>query len=458
MMSKMHADEFHIDQPLVQKLIAQQFPEWTSLELKPVSTAGTDHALYRLGKEMVIRLPKIGWAVENVDKEYFWLPKIAPFLPISIPLPIAKGQPTNEYPYPWSIYNWLEGNNPKVGALLYPIALANELGAFIRTVRSIDLPNGPQSNRGGPLIEKDFETRQALVKLEGIIDVPLVTQIWEKALKAPQWSELPVWIHGDLSPGNLLQVNGHLSAVIDFGILGIGDPACDLIIAWNLLPSYTRAIFRSALQVDDAMWVRGKGWALSNALIALPYYKDTNLILADNARHVISEVVADTKRGGVLFYFSPAQENQKQLIHGWLAQKYIREWIHGAGLNSTLNGLENFFQGTSNTTYWIGYDYNVPFAFLITSFDSADTITLDLFICDPDYLGKGLAVHMIRDFLLSQFPNVKKVLIDPEATHTKAIHVYEKVGFKIIGEFIASWHPVPHYQMSLEMKHLLNAH
>ena len=287
-MSKMHADEFHIDQHLVQKLIGEQFPEWMGLELKPVLSAGTDHALYMLGNEMVVRLPKIGWAVENVDKEYLWLPKIAPFLPISIPIPLAKGQPTNEYPYPWSIYRWLEGNNPKVGALQNPIALTQELAAFIRAMHSINLPNGPTSNRGVPLIEKDLETRKAPAKLEGMIDVPLVTQIWENALRAPQWSNPPVWIHGDLSPGNLLQVNGHLSAVIDFGILGIGDPACDLIIAWNLLPSYTRAIFRAALQVEEDMWAKGRGWALTNALIALPYYKDTNPTLADDMKDLLN--------------------------------------------------------------------------------------------------------------------------------------------------------------------------
>ena len=454
----MHADEFHIDLRLVQKLVGQQFPEWAHLDTKPLLSSGTDHALYRFGNGMVIRLPKIGWAVHNVDKEYLWLPKIAPFLPVSIPIPIAKGRPTNDYPYPWSIYRWLEGSNPKVSAIENPIALTHELAAFIRAMHSMNLPSGPRSNRGVPLVEKDLGTRQALLKLEGMIDVPLVTEIWENALKAPQWSKPPVWIHGDLSPGNLLQLNGHLSAVIDFGMLGIGDPACDLIIAWNFLPSYTRAIFRSALQIDDAMWARGRGWALSNALIALPYYKDTNPTLADNSLHVISEVIADTKRGGVLFDFSPATENHKHLIHEWLAQKYIREWIHGKGLDNTLKGLENFFCGASDTTYWIGYDYNIPFAFLITSFYSADTITLDLFICDPSYLGKGLATAMIRDFLLSQFPNVKTVLIDPEATNTRAIHVYEKVGFKIIGEFIASWHPVPHYQMSLEMKDLFNSH
>ncbi len=142
------------------------------------------------------------------------------------------------------------------------------------------------------------------------------------------------------------------------------------------------------------------------------------------------------------------------MIHQWLAQDYIAKWIHGAGLQNTLNGLEKFFQGKTTTTYWIGYDGEIPFAFLITSPEGDDATTLDLFICDPNYLGKGLAVPMIRTFLKTHFSHVKRVLIDPEATNTRAIHVYQKVGFKITGEFIASWHPVPHYQMELQMKDL----
>lgn len=153
--------------------------------------------------------------------------------------------------------------------------------------------------------------------------------------------------------------------------------------------------------------------------------------------------------------FKRAQSSQRTLIHSWLAQTHIKEWIHGVGLQNTLNGLENFFQGTSDTTYWIAYDKDTPFAFLITSPEGNDATTLDLFICDLNYLGKGFSAPMIREFLISQFLNVKKVLIDPEATNTRAIHVYQKVGFKIIGEFIASWHPVPHYQMELYMKDLL---
>jgi predicted GNAT family acetyltransferase len=154
--------------------------------------------------------------------------------------------------------------------------------------------------------------------------------------------------------------------------------------------------------------------------------------------------------------FSPAEESQISLIHGWLKQDHINEWMHGVGLQNTLNGLDKFFRGESNTTYWVGYHKGSPFAFLITSPEGSDATTLDLFICDLNYLGKGLAVPMIREFLTSRFPNVKKVLIDPEATNERAIHVYQKAGFKIIGEFIASWHPVPHYQMELYMEDLLN--
>lgn len=155
------------------------------------------------------------------------------------------------------------------------------------------------------------------------------------------------------------------------------------------------------------------------------------------------------------FIFKNVEAKNRSLVHEWLTQPHIAEWIHGVGLQNTLNGLENFFQGTSDTTYWIGYDKNIPFAFFITSPEGNDATTLDLFICDLNYLGKGIAVPMIQQFLTSQFPNVKRVLIDPEATNARAIHVYKKAGFKIIGEFIANWHPVPHYQMELYMKDLL---
>ena len=156
-----------------------------------------------------------------------------------------------------------------------------------------------------------------------------------------------------------------------------------------------------------------------------------------------------------MFRFAPAQNTQRSLIHQWIGQKHIQAWMHGVGLQNTLNGLEKFFQGIGSTTYWIGYDQDTPFALLVTSPEGKDATTLDVFICDTTYLGKGHSVPMIREFLLQHFSHAAKVLIDPEASNTRAIHVYQKVGFKIVGEFIAKWHPVPHYQMELYMKDLL---
>lgn len=155
------------------------------------------------------------------------------------------------------------------------------------------------------------------------------------------------------------------------------------------------------------------------------------------------------------FNFIPAQMSQKPLIHQWLDQPHIKKWIHGTGLQNSLTGLERFFQGKSKATYWIGYDKEIPFAFFITEPKGKDSITLDLFICHLNYLGKGIAASMIKAFLITQFPNIKRVFIDPEVANKRAIHVYQKVGFKITGEFIASWHPVPHYQMELDTKELL---
>ncbi len=293
-MAKMHADEFEIDIELVQRLLSQQFPHLANLPLKQVASIGTDNALYRLGKDMVVRLPRIDWAVGDVDKEYAWLPKIAPFLSVSIPVPLVKGVPTEYYPWSWSIYHWIEGTNPIVGHPFDPHILAQDLANFILALHNIDLAGGPISDRGVPLEKKQhIGVLKALKELKKMINVEAASKIWEKAIQVPVWDKPPVWVHGDLSPGNLLLQNGRLSGVIDFGNLGIGDPACDLIIAWNLLPSHVRDSFRKMIEVDDATWERGRGWALSIALIQLPYYKDTNPTLANNAQHVITEILKE---------------------------------------------------------------------------------------------------------------------------------------------------------------------
>jgi aminoglycoside phosphotransferase (APT) family kinase protein len=294
----MHADEVDNDETLVHSLIAAQFPQWASQPIVPVPSAGTDNALYRLGEDMVVRLPRIHWAVEQVEKEQRWLPRLAPHLPLAIPLPLAMGVPAEGYPWRWSIYEWLDGENASLERLNDPRQAAAELAQFIAALRAIDPECGPppgphNSFRGFPLRERDAEVRAAIESLQGAVEIEVVTAIWEAALRAPEHSGPPVWIHGDLQSGNLLAVNGNLSAVIDFGCLCVGDPACDLAVAWNLFTAETRDIFRSDLQVDDATWERGRGWALSIALIALPYYRDSNPTLACIAQRTIQEVLIE---------------------------------------------------------------------------------------------------------------------------------------------------------------------
>lgn len=295
---KMHADEVDIDVTLVRRLLAAQFPQWTNLPITPVHSAGTDNALYRLGKDMVVRLPRIENATEQVDKEQQWLPKLAPHLPLAIPVPLAKGTPGEGYPWQWSVYRWLTGENATIERISDPGQAARDLAHFVAALQRIDPTGGPppgvyNSFRGVPLSTRDAETRVAIASLESVLDTGAVTAAWDAALQAPAWHGPPVWIQGDLSPLNLLVQQGRLSAVIDFGCLGVGDPACDLQVAWNLLSVQTRDVFRAALGVDDATWARGRGWALSVALIALPYYQNTNPVLAGIARRAIAEVLAD---------------------------------------------------------------------------------------------------------------------------------------------------------------------
>jgi len=294
---KMHADEIDIDASLVRRLLAAQFPQWADLPIEPVASAGTDNAIYRLGEDMAVRLPRIHWATGQLDKEQLWLSKLGSLLPVAIPVPLGKGEPGEGYPWHWSVHAWLNGENPAVGRVTDPGSLARELAQFVAALHRIDPAGGPPADRGIPLEEREAPTRTAIDALHGMIDTAAATAAWDVALQAPAWPSLPVWIHGDLSPGNLLLVDGRLSAVIDFGCLGVGDPACDLIVAWNLLPAETRNVFRAALRVDDATWERGRGWALSVALIQLPYYQSTNAVLADGARHTIREVLADQSSG-----------------------------------------------------------------------------------------------------------------------------------------------------------------
>src|SRR6188472_9271 len=213
MIAKMHANELHTDAALVGRLLSAQFPHWAELPIERVPSSGTDNALYRLGDEMVVRLPRIDWAVDGVENAYEWLPRLAPLLPVAVPVPLAQGEPAEGYPWPWSVYPWLQGENPTVDRIADPQALANDLALFIEAMHRIDLAGGEPAGRGVPLVERDAQTRAAIAELRGLVDTDAVTDAWEAALRTPAWSGPPLWVHGDLAPGNLLLRGGRLAAV-----------------------------------------------------------------------------------------------------------------------------------------------------------------------------------------------------------------------------------------------------
>ena len=300
--AKMHADEADIDTALVGRLLKTQFPAWSTLPIRPVRSAGTDNAIYRLGADMAVRMPRIPGAVAQVAKEQRWLSALAPSLPLPIPLPLAMGEPGAGYPWEWSVYRWLPGDTPTPDNVDDRHRLATDLARFISALHGIDTGSQERagllaSYRGEPLSLRDDATRTAIAECVGMLDADRVTDAWDVALDVPVWVGPPVWVHGDIQPGNLLVERGRLSAVIDFGGLTIGDPAVDLIVAWNLLSAETRETFRHHMGVDDATWARGRGWALSIGLVALPYYVETNPVLAAVSRYQIGEVLADHARG-----------------------------------------------------------------------------------------------------------------------------------------------------------------
>ncbi|QPP11096.1 aminoglycoside phosphotransferase family protein [Streptomyces bathyalis] len=291
----MHPGMHPIDDDLVRRLLAGQFPRWAGLAVERWPSGGTVNAMYRLGDDMVVRLPLVQGGAGDVLLEREWLPRVAHQLPTRVPEVLGAGEPAQGYPWPWSVYLWLAGEHPEPGALSQPVPLAEDLAAFVAAMRSIVLPDAPQAHRGGPVASLDDETQAAIKELRGIpeedVDCDAAAAVWEEALRASGWEGPPVSLHGDLMPGNLLVEGGRLTAVIDFGCMGTGDPACDLFPAWNLLPRDAREVFRKALGVDDAAWIRGRGRTLSQALIALPYYRSTNPAMAHNARHVIRTVL-----------------------------------------------------------------------------------------------------------------------------------------------------------------------
>jgi aminoglycoside phosphotransferase (APT) family kinase protein len=292
--TKMHADEIETDVALVRRLLAGQFPQWADLPIDPVESYGTDHDIYRLGDHLAARLPRIGWATKQAAKEAEWLPKLAPHLPLALPVQLAMGHPAEDYPFGWSVYEWLPGENAN-GTINDLDQAAIDLAAFVTALRQVDTTGAhprPLHGRGGSLAEGDEHVRRSIAQLGDRIDGDATLGSWQESLNAPAWDGPEVWVHGDLLPGNLLVVDGRLSAVIDFGGLNVGDPACDLQPAWNVFAGDSRMRFRAELKVDEASWLRGRGWALSQAVSGLAYYWDTNPGMLRQTSHALAEVLA----------------------------------------------------------------------------------------------------------------------------------------------------------------------
>ncbi|MBV9451827.1 MAG: aminoglycoside phosphotransferase family protein [Streptosporangiaceae bacterium] len=300
---KMHADEVDVDAGLVRRLLERQFPQWAGSSLRPVRSAGTDNAIYRLGHRLGVRLPRRQSTVAQVEKEHMWLPRLAPHLPFAVPVPLAIGAPGEGYPWPWSIMPWLPGEPATPGHLADPRRAGAGMARFVAALQEIDAAAGPPPGdhnfgRGVPLADRDHATRAAIRELSGMLDPQPVTTAWDAAVRAPVWQGPPRWIHGDLLPGNILIAGDRISAVVDFGGLAVGDPACDLMVAWTLFSGDSRQAFRDGLTVDDATWARGRGWALSWALIFIPYYLDTNPSVVRQAWRTVHEVLGDCQTGG----------------------------------------------------------------------------------------------------------------------------------------------------------------
>ena len=251
----MHPGEVAFDDGVVARLVTEQFPQWAELPLERVGSAGTDNILYRLGSDMVVRLPRLRAHGNDPDGRDFdrdlrWLPQLGPLLPVAVPVPIAKGAPADGYPASWGVYSWLEGETPDVERLAEPETLARQIAELLRALHRVALPEAPLTARGSSLARWDEQTRAALAELAGTIDTAAATAAWEKALEAPPWTGAPVWLHGDLMPANLIVQGSSLIGAIDWGLLGLGDPAVDLAVAWNLLPAGARELVREELRVE----------------------------------------------------------------------------------------------------------------------------------------------------------------------------------------------------------------
>jgi aminoglycoside phosphotransferase (APT) family kinase protein len=290
---KMHDGEVDIDAELVGRLVAAQFPQLTDLPISAVQSTGTVNAIYRLGDHLYARLPLVQEWARDLDKEWHWLPKLAPRLSLRVPEPVGRGHPAGSYPFSWAIYRWIDGRPYADELVADEHQAAKDLSQFVVELRRVDVVVGAPRGGRQPLRELDIGTRAAIESARGVIDGDAAAAVWERALEAPAWKGTPVWVHSDLLRPNVLVHGGRLCAVIDFGGVGVGDPAADVIAAWSVFSRTGRGTFRDVLDVDDGTWNRARGFALHQAVAIIPYYAETNPGLVALARRTVEEVLAD---------------------------------------------------------------------------------------------------------------------------------------------------------------------
>lgn len=282
-----------IDDALARKLVDDQFPHWSPLPLHRVEPAGSDHVIFRLGDDLSVRLPRHDGAITQARKEAYWLPRLAPQLPLRIPEPVAVGEPDHGYPWPWAVCRWLEGKVATVEEFADSADTARDLAGFLTALHAVDLVIPPERRselRQDALADRDARTRAAIAEVADTFDAAAMIMVWDAALTAPG-REAPRWVHGDFHTGNLLAEDGRVTTVIDFGGFAYGDPAFDLMIAYTLLSPSSRAIFRDAVGLDDDTWARGRGWALCTGLNAYAAYAATHPRVAAQTTRQITQAL-----------------------------------------------------------------------------------------------------------------------------------------------------------------------
>lgn len=298
-MARLHDDEVEVDTDLVRALVTEQLPDLlpdlfsdpAHLPVHEVETTGTVNGIYRLGDHAYARMPRVPRWADGIELEARWLPTIAARVTLEVPEVLGLGQPTDRYPLPWAVHRWIEGQ-PYADGLVDDVAAAHDLGEFVLELRTLDQEGASPTGRR-PLRELDADTRAWLRGCAGRIDVDAAVRAWDRAVEAPTWDGRPVWVHTDLLRPNLLVGDGRLRAVLDFGAVGIGDPAADVTAAWAVFDEAGREAYRAALDVDDGTWGRARGYALHQAAAIIPYYRETNPAFVETAVRTIGQVLAD---------------------------------------------------------------------------------------------------------------------------------------------------------------------